>query len=77
MKITIRTNPEIIIDVEPIEDPKTIEPTIALPQPKVAPDVKPEPERQIKGRAKGLGTARNAARKDTDQIIARRTAAAQ
>jgi hypothetical protein len=44
VKITIRTNPEIIIEVESIKEEKQIEQTI------VVPDVKPEPKPTVSSR---------------------------
>lgn len=40
MKITIRNNPEIVIDVDSVVEEKTLEPIIVVADVEVAPDVK-------------------------------------
>jgi hypothetical protein len=50
MTITIRTNPEIVIEVESIKEEKKFERRIVVPDGKIAPDVKSEPVANIKKR---------------------------
>lgn len=52
MKITIHTNPEIVIDVDSIAVEKKIEQTIVVPDVKTEPAAKPEV--RAKGRGKGV-----------------------
>ena len=54
MKITIRTNPEIVIDVDSIPEEKKVEPAIIIPQAKTVPAVKLEPKAKIEKRGKGI-----------------------
>jgi hypothetical protein len=61
MTITIRTNPEIVIEVESIKEEKKFERRIVVPDGKIAPDVKSEPVANIK-KGKGLGISRSAER---------------
>jgi hypothetical protein len=50
MKIIIRTNPEIVLEVEPVEpiDQKIDQPII-VSDPKIEPDVEPKPEQKERG----------------------------
>ena len=70
MKITIRTNPEIVIDVDSIAEEKKVEQTIVVPEPKVVASVKPEPVTKIEKRVRALGIARNARQPDIVLTIA-------
>jgi hypothetical protein len=58
MKITIRTTPEIVIDVDSIPEEKKVEPGVVVHDAKVAaavkPEPEPEPEAKVKGRGKGV-----------------------
>ena len=54
MKITIRTNPEIVIEAELIEEEKKVEQTIVVPHSRVVPDVKPDAEGKVEKRDTGV-----------------------
>jgi hypothetical protein len=71
MKITIRTNPEIVIEVDSIAEDKKVLPAIAVPaEAKAGSDAKPELKERLKKEVRASGTARNAERRDTARIIA-------
>ena len=52
MKITIRTNPEIVIDVDSIAEEKRVEQTIVVPEAEIVADVKPQPKGKIEKEAR-------------------------
>jgi hypothetical protein len=55
MKITIRTNPEIVIEVDSIAEDKKVLPAIAVPaEAKAGSDAKPELKGKIEKRGKGV-----------------------
>jgi hypothetical protein len=54
MKITIRTNPEIVIDVDSISEEKKVEPVIIVPETKTVPDAKPEPKVKVEKKGRGV-----------------------
>ena len=59
MKITIRTNPEIVIDVDSAEEEKKqeekkVEPVVVIPAAKTVHDVQLEPKAKTEKRGKGV-----------------------
>jgi hypothetical protein len=70
MKITIRTNPEIVIDVDSIEEKRQLHQQSLSLRPRARPMLSRNPYRRLKKGVRASGIAKNVAKQDIVLIIA-------